>query len=155
LSKTFGLAGLRTGWLATRDAALLDRCQVLKDYTTICQCAPGELLAIVALEARERIVAANRLIVRANLDAARSYFDSRGDLFTWIEPGGGSVAFPAWKGPAPVEDFCRDILRERSVVAVAGSLFEFPGSHFRVGLGRRNLPEVLDQVAEFCRAAYS
>jgi aspartate/methionine/tyrosine aminotransferase len=36
MSKSFALAGLRIGWLATKDRALLGRCAAFKDYTTIC-----------------------------------------------------------------------------------------------------------------------
>jgi hypothetical protein len=32
---------------------------------------------------------------------------------------------------------------------VPGSIFDYPGPHFRIGLGRKNLPEILEQVAEF------
>src|SRR5690349_19645979 len=40
LSKTYALAGLRIGWIATHDGALRDRMARLKDYTTICGSAP-------------------------------------------------------------------------------------------------------------------
>ena len=36
ISKSYGLPGLRTGWIATRDAGLRDAVLTLKDYTTIC-----------------------------------------------------------------------------------------------------------------------
>jgi aspartate/methionine/tyrosine aminotransferase len=147
LSKAFGLPGLRVGWLAARDAGVLDRCQEMKDYTTICHSAPSEVLAIIALQAREAILGRSRDIVGANLAAARSFFAGRPGQFAWLEPQGGSVAFPLWTGPAPVEEFCRRMLTDRGVLVVPGSLFDYPGNHFRVGLGRRNLPQVLDQVA--------
>jgi aspartate/methionine/tyrosine aminotransferase len=144
LSKAFGLPGLRVGWLATHDAGLLDRCQTMKDYTTICHSAPSEVLAIIALQAREQILARSREIVGVNLAAARSFFS---DPFTWLEPQGGSVAFPIRTGPGTVDDFCRRMLAERGVLVVPGSLFDYPGNHFRVGLGRRNLPRVLELAA--------
>ena len=46
MSKSFGLAGLRIGWIATKDKALLSRMVSFKDYTTICNSAPSEFLAI-------------------------------------------------------------------------------------------------------------
>jgi len=55
LSKSFALAGLRVGWIATRDAALRERVAHLKDYTTICGSAPSEILGIIALRARDRV----------------------------------------------------------------------------------------------------
>ncbi|MBI4876211.1 MAG: aminotransferase class I/II-fold pyridoxal phosphate-dependent enzyme [Acidobacteria bacterium] len=153
LSKSFGLPGLRTGWLATRDARLLGRCQTIKDYTTICHSAPGEVLSIIALRARSRIAGRNLGIVRRNLTAARAFFANHGGLFRWMEPRGGPVAFPLWTGPVPLEEFCRRILEERSVLIVPGSLFEFPGSHFRLGLGRLSLGEALTEVADFCEVS--
>ena len=60
LSKTFALAGLRIGWLATRDRDLLARCAALKDYTTICPPTPSEVLALIGLRAREAVLARSR-----------------------------------------------------------------------------------------------
>jgi aspartate/methionine/tyrosine aminotransferase len=150
LSKSFGLPGLRVGWLATREEALLDRWLTIKDYTTICHSAPSEVLAIMALRAKDAILERNRAIIRDNLAATRAFCAAHADLFTWIEPQGGSVAFPIWKGPVPVEEFCRRILEECGVLIVPGSLFDCPGGHFRVGLGRRNLSEGLAEVSRFC-----
>jgi len=153
LSKSFGLPGLRMGWLGSRDASLLKSCIQIKDYTTICHSAPSEILAIIALEAREKILERSRGIVLDNLAAAGDFFPRR-RLFRWIAPLGGPVAFPLWNGPVPVADFCQRMLEERSVLAVPGSFFDHNGNHFRVGLGRRCLPAVLDEVDRFCRDAF-
>src|SRR5262249_20467481 len=67
MSKSFALAGLRIGWLATHDARLLDAAARFKDYTTICASAPAEVMSIVALRARDRVLARSREIVDANL----------------------------------------------------------------------------------------
>jgi aspartate/methionine/tyrosine aminotransferase len=154
LSKSFGLPGLRLGWLAAREQPLVARWLAFKDYTTICHSAPSEILAIIALRAKEQIIQRNRSIIRDNLAALAAFFSAHGHLFTWVPPQGGSVAFPVWTGPLPVEHFCHRILEERGVLIVPGSLFSFPGNHFRVGLGRRNLDAALDQVSQFCRAAF-
>ena len=63
MSKSFALAGLRIGWLATRDRAVLDRCARMKDYTTICSSAPSEVLALIALRARDAVLERSRSIV--------------------------------------------------------------------------------------------
>ena len=63
MSKSFAMAGLRIGWLATRDRELLARCAAMKDYTTICSSAPSEILALIGLRARDRILARSRGIV--------------------------------------------------------------------------------------------
>ena len=146
LSKSFALPGLRLGWLATQDKSILDQCQSFKDYTTICASAPSEILGIMALRARETILARNLEIILSNLHHAEAFFRQYPDLFSWIEPHAGSVAFPQWKDRAPVEVFCEDVLNQQGVMIVPGSLFDYPGNHFRIGLGRKNFPEALERV---------
>jgi aspartate/methionine/tyrosine aminotransferase len=148
LSKAFGLPGLRCGWLACADPALIAQFQAFKDYTTICASAPGEVLSIVALRARERILARCQNLVRANLGLARDFFTQRPASFHWLEPAGGSIAFPRWLGVGTADEFAESCLARRGVMVVPGSMFAFPGEHFRVGLGRRNLPEILATLAE-------
>ena len=143
LSKAFGLPGLRSGWLACQDAALLAQFQAYKDYLTICASAPGEILSIIALRAADSILERNRAIVASNLEAARSFFTARSRLFEWLEPHAGSVAFPLWLGQPPLDQFAEEIVARRGVMFVPGAMFAFPGGYFRVGLGRKNLPEVL------------
>ena len=56
MSKTYGLPGLRLGWLASHDRQALDRVLDFKHYTTICSSAPSELLGEIALRHREALV---------------------------------------------------------------------------------------------------
>jgi aspartate/methionine/tyrosine aminotransferase len=147
LSKSFALPGLRIGWLATRASGLIDRWLAFKDYTTICNSAPGEILGLIALQNKAHILRRNLEIILANLEKAERFFGEHTQHFSWFRPQAGSVAFPEWLGNAPVEQFCQDILDRQAVMVVPGSLFDFPGNHFRVGLGRRNLPEALEHIA--------
>jgi aspartate/methionine/tyrosine aminotransferase len=147
LSKSFGLPGLRVGWLATREKGVLRRCRQLKDYTTICASAPSEILALVALRARRPILDRNLGIVRANLGRAEAFFGARTHLFRWLPPHAGSVAFPEWRGGLPLDELRRRAL-DRGVMVVTGDFFDCAGSHFRLGLGRRGLPDALAAFAE-------
>ncbi len=149
LSKAFGLPGLRVGWLATRESALLERWVAFKDYTTICTSAPSEVLGIIALQSREPILLRNSEIVRANLAAATEFFAVHDDRFGWLAPKAGPVAFPTWRGDDTVERFCRQVIDGAGVLIVPGSMFEAPGDHFRIGLGRRGLPDALARLAEY------
>ncbi len=148
LSKSFSLPGLRIGWLATRDRRLLDRCATFKDYTTICSAAPSEILAIMALRRKDGIIAANRRIIGANLGSCRSFCREHSRWLEWLEPDGGSTAFPRLRPPLEADGFCDRLLHRRSVMAASGRLFDWPGEHVRLGLGRRNLPDVLAEVAD-------
>ena len=72
LSKTVGLPGLRIGWLAASDRDFMARVAQLKDYTTICPAAPSEVLALIALRAREKLLGRSRSIVMQGATSAPS-----------------------------------------------------------------------------------
>jgi aspartate/methionine/tyrosine aminotransferase len=146
MSKSFAMGGARIGWAATRDRELRDRIARLKDYTSICCSAPSEILALIALRARDRVLARSREIVFANLERLDRFFAEWPDVFTWVRPRGGSIAFPALRSEWPVSEFAQQLAEREGVVVVPAPVFEFPGNHFRIGLGRRNLPEALDRV---------
>jgi aspartate/methionine/tyrosine aminotransferase len=149
MSKAFGLAGLRIGWIATRDSDLLRRVAAFKDYTTICNSAPSEILALIALRARETILERNRGLLGRNLVHLDRFFTEHGDLFSWVRPRAGSVAFPRLSAGLPAEEFCGDLLEREGVLLLPGSAFEYPGEHFRIGFGRKNLPEALSRLERF------
>jgi len=149
LSKSFALPGLRLGWLSTQERAFVEQWLAFKDYTTICSSAPSEILGIMALRAQEMILARNLAIIQENLQAAGRFFGERRELFDWIPPQAGSIAFPRWCGNVPVEKFCKEVVTRQGVMIVPGSIFDFPGNHFRVGLGRKNFPEALGRVDDY------
>jgi aspartate/methionine/tyrosine aminotransferase len=152
LSKTFALPGLRLGWLAMQGRALLTQWLSYKDYTTICNSAPSEVLGIMALRAKDAIITRNLDIIRHNLQVAEQFFAAHADRFAWIKPHAGSIAFPRWLAATPVEEFCEDVLTQQNVMIVPGRIFDYPGNHFRVGLGRRNLAEALQRVDDYLRS---
>jgi aspartate/methionine/tyrosine aminotransferase len=152
MSKALALPGLRLGWLATRASDLLPDWMEYKDYTTICSSAPSEVLALIGLRASRQLLDRSRAIVAGNLAAARAAFATVPNHLQWVAPTGGSIAFPAWTGPGSVEAFCRAALERESVMIVPGSIFDFPGAHFRLGLGRRNFREALARALSVAAA---
>ncbi|MBI3173905.1 MAG: aminotransferase class I/II-fold pyridoxal phosphate-dependent enzyme [Chloroflexi bacterium] len=149
-SKTYGLAGLRIGWVATRNQDVVQRMAALKDYTTICNSAPSEFLAELALRHREKLIERNLDIIRANLAAIDDLFARRADLFRWVCPQAGSMGFPRLvKGD--VEDFCDRLVREAGVLLLPGSVYDDRHNHFRLGLGRKNLPEAVARLEAFLK----
>jgi aspartate/methionine/tyrosine aminotransferase len=150
MSKSFALAGLRIGWLATRDRAVLDRCARMKDYTTICSSAPSEILALIALRARDRVLQRSRSIVSANLAVLDDFFARRADALSWVRPKGGSTGFPKLVsgGPAgPSADaFAARLVEATGVLLLPSSTFGFGDSHVRIGLGRTDLPQALGKL---------
>ena len=152
LSKSFGLPGLRVGWLATKDEAAMQKFAVMKDYTSICGSAPSEILGIMALRAKEIIVQDKLALILENLKRARQFFGGSGDLFQWIEPLAGSTAFPRLLTGQAVEQFCGELVDQKNVMLLPGDVFDFPGNHFRVGLGRQDFAEGLALFEQFIRA---
>ena len=147
MSKTFGLPGLRIGWLATQAADLPARWLALKDYTTICNSAPSEILALIGLRAGDRLAARSLAIIQANLKLAQAFCAEHRDQIHWLGGGGGSIAFPRWQGEEALDALCQRALAQQGLMIVGSSIFDHAGSHFRIGLGRRNFPQVLEQFA--------
>jgi aspartate/methionine/tyrosine aminotransferase len=149
MSKSFALAGLRIGWLATRDVRLLDAAARFKDYTTICASAPAEILSLVALRARDAVLARSRSIVAANLALLDGFFARRPEQFGWVRPRGGSIGFPELRADVPIDRFTEDLVAAEGVLLAPGSIFGHPGNHFRLGFGRTDLPAALAGLEVF------
>jgi len=152
MSKSFALAGLRIGWLATRDRELLARCAAFKDYTTICSSAPSEILALIGLRARDVVLERSRRIVTANVELLDRFFADHADRVAWVRPRGGSVGFPRLLDDRPIDEFAARLVEAEGVLLLPGSQFGFEGNHFRIGFGREDLPEALDGLERFLAA---
>ena len=148
MSKTYGLAGLRIGWTATRNEKLFNELAAFKDYTTICNSAPSEFLATLALRHAGTIAGRNLQIIRDNLDRLDQFFGSHTDLFEWHRPKGGSVGFPMLLR-GDVEAFCADLVEKAGVLLLPGTLYGGEFNAFRIGFGRRNMPEALSKFREY------
>src|SRR2546429_9384854 len=105
MSKTYGLPGLRLGWLVSKDADILRRCLELKYYTTICTSAPSEFLSALALRHRQVLVERNREIVLRNLPLLDSFFERRSDLFELVKPNASPIGFVRYKPQRDVLSF--------------------------------------------------
>ena len=150
LSKTYGLPGLRIGWIATHDAELYQQLAALKDYTTICNSAPSELLAEVAVRHRESLAGRNVARIKRNLSLLTAFFSRHQELLSWQPPKAGPIAFPRLL-QGEVEAFCDRLVREASVLLLPGDIYDDTGNHFRLGFGRENMPEALQQWEAWLR----
>jgi aspartate/methionine/tyrosine aminotransferase len=118
MSKTYGLPGLRIGWIATRNARVYEHMAALKDYTTICNSAPSEFLAELALRHRVQLAQRNLEIIMRNLQLLDDFFAEHADQFAWVRPNAGPIAFPKLlQGNA--DEFCHALVTQQGVV-IAG-----------------------------------
>jgi aspartate/methionine/tyrosine aminotransferase len=154
LSKSYGLPGLRIGWIACRDRALLSRMERIKHYLSICNSAPSEVLAGIALRARETILARNRALVAGNLEVLARFMDDYTDLFDWYLPDGGCIGYPRYRGADGVTAFTRRLVDETGVLLLPASVYrsdlgEVPRDRFRIGYGRADMPEAINALRGF------
>ncbi len=145
MSKAYGLPGLRIGWLACKDRPTLVRFERYKHFLSICNSAPSEVLARIALKSRAAILEKNRRIVRDNIAVLNRFFADYRDLFDWREPDGGCVGFIRYKGAEGVEEFTRRAVEEAGVLFLPSSLYRselgpVPENCLRVGFGRSHVP---------------
>lgn len=144
MSKAYGLPGLRIGWIASQDQALLQRLERYKHYLSICNSAPSERLATIALGVREKLLARVRALMTSNLAQLEAFFERHPALFEWRRPDGGCIAFPRFTGRGGVEAFCESLVEDSGVLLLPASIYRSdlmptPIDRFRVGFGRNNM----------------
>jgi aspartate/methionine/tyrosine aminotransferase len=149
MSKSFGLAGLRLGWIATQDAELVRRIISWKDYTTICTSAPAEFLSTIALRHTDTIIARNQKILNENLTLLMDFFARHADLFSCQEPLAGPVCFPRYLGDEGAAAFCDTVVRETGVLLLPSTAFCAGDEHIRFGFGRRDMVPALAVLEEY------
>ena len=144
LSKSYGLPGLRVGWIACQDHDILLKMERLKHYLSICNSGPSEELSIIALKNRKTILARNCNIVDENLKKWDTFFAQYPALFDWQHPDGSCMAYPRYKGRDGVESFTTSLLEDSGVLFLPSSIYtskltSTPTDRFRLGFGRRKL----------------
>ncbi len=149
MAKAFALPGLRIAWTATRNKNILEKMAKFKDYTTICNSAPSEFLAIIAVKNREKIFKRNLEIISSNLKLLNSFFDKYKDIFNWQAPKAATIAFPGIKLNMDVEKFCIDLIEKRGVFLLPSTKYDFGNKNFRIGFGRKNMPFCLEKFEEY------
>lgn len=154
MSKAYGLPGLRVGWIACQDNGVLQKLEQYKHYLSICNSAPSERLAEIALGVRDKLLHRNRSLMAENLDKLDAFFEDYAELFEWQHPDGGCIAFPRYTGRGGVEKFCNDLIEEAGVLLLPASIYRSelmnaPDDRFRIGFGRAKMAEGLSAFREY------
>ncbi len=148
LSTSYGLPGLRIGWIATQNARIRENILMFKDYTTLCNAAPSEFLARMALRVGPHILRRNLEIVMANLEILRDFFSAYADALRWVEPRAGAIGFPTLL-EGGVDAFCNDVLDGEGVLLLPGTVYDEASCELRIGYGRRNMQEALGRLSAY------
>jgi aspartate/methionine/tyrosine aminotransferase len=131
LTKSYGLASLRAGWVVASDA-LTYRIRRARDVVDGTGPIVAERLAVLAFEQLDALYARARAILARNKSLADAFLRSRPEL-EWV-PSSGTIVFPRIRGLADSRPFVDRLMRERSTALGPGSFFEAP-AHFRLGYG--------------------
>ncbi|NWB98692.1 aminotransferase class I/II-fold pyridoxal phosphate-dependent enzyme [Pseudomonas gingeri] len=156
MSKPYGLPGLRIGWIACQDREVLSRMERMKHYLSICNSGPSEVLARIALKAREAILERIHQLMRHNLKLLDGFFHEFEGLFEWYRPDGGCIAYPRYLGAEGVERFASELVESTGVLLLPSSIYEsalgpVPQDRFRIGYGRAHMEEGLEVFANYLR----
>ena len=149
MSKTFGMAGVRLGWVATKNKELYKKIMTYKDYVTICPSAPSEILSLIALKNKDIIINKHLERIRKNLKLLDIFFAKYSNLFSWIKPKAGTIGFPRLKTNINSLAFCQKIVEKTGIMLLPSTVYDFEDRYIRIGFGRENMPEVLKQFDNY------
>ncbi|HHY78153.1 MAG TPA: aminotransferase class I/II-fold pyridoxal phosphate-dependent enzyme [Clostridiales bacterium] len=149
MSKAYGLAGLRVGWLVSKDHEMLKKVVKFKHYMSICDSAPAEFLAKVALRHSDELLERSKNIIRNNIKIADEFFDKYPYLFEKKPITCGPVAYHKLLIDMPIKEFCQLAVDKKGVLLLPSYIYEMDGQYFRMGYGRKNMPECLAKFEEF------
>lgn len=151
MTKSFGLAGLRIGWIGSRDEKFLQEIGSYKLYTSICNSAASEILAFMALRAKEKILKRNREILLKNLKHLDDFMQRNQKALSWVRPKGGTMAVLKLLLPIDVDEFAKNLVKQEGILIMPSSVFDLPGNYFRIGFGRKNMPSILEKFETYLK----
>jgi hypothetical protein len=140
LTKSYGLAGLRCGWIVSR-AELAERFRRTRDLVDNASSAPADRLSALAFSQVAALAERTRRLLARNIECARSFLDAH-PVLEVAGPPGASVVFPRLAGIPDAGPFVRRLLDDHGVAVAPGHFFDAP-AHFRLSLAGR--PEPLEQ----------
>ena len=143
MSKSFGLAGLRIGWIITKDEHLLQKIISFKDFLSICNNAPSEILSFIALNHKENFINPNIQKIVSNISVFEKFVKKYPNIFSFSKMKAGSTGFVELKINKTSLEFCEKLVKETSIMLLPSEVFDYGNKHIRVGFGRRNFSEGL------------
>ena len=121
MSKSYSLAGLRTGWLAG-PREVIQRCLDVRDYTTISGGVLDDALAAVALENREGCSGAASRSSARNLAVVDEWI-AREPRLRYVRPRAGTIALIRYEHDLPSVDFCQGLFDFNGAFVMPGAAF--------------------------------
>ena len=152
LSKTYGLPGIRMGWIVCKDPLLMETFLAAKEQIHISGSVLDEEIAFHYLRHKEKHFEKIRKDLRGKFDIVKEWLTNQ-DGFEWVEPKGGCVCFPRMRRPerVDIDKFYKILLEKYGTYTGPGHWFEMPRHYMRVGYGwptKQQLHEGLEGLSK-------
>jgi aspartate/methionine/tyrosine aminotransferase len=136
LSKTFGVPGIRIGWIVSSDRRLLHDLLCAKEQIAICGSVLDEYVGHAVYAARDQWLPQINRRLGAALTTVKQWL--AGELrMEWVQPDGGCVCFPRIKADAGIDvaQFHRRLIDDHGVFVGPGRWFDRSDDYMRLGFG--------------------
>lgn len=147
MAKTFALAGLRLGWVVCKNRVIMDQMKNFKDYLTICSPSTSEIISLIVLRNRDKLIQHNLAKIIQNINLFRSFCSTHRHHFGFTPTKAGSTAFVKIHMEEPSITFSEKLVQQTGIMTLPAEMFEFGSAHLRIGFGRTNMNvplEILD-----------
>jgi aspartate/methionine/tyrosine aminotransferase len=136
MSKSYGLPGIRIGWLITTDSELQERFLAAKEQIFICTSAVDEYIAEKVLSKKGYIFPGIQRHIDANFHLVKEWMRAN-PYFEWVEPQGGCVSFPRVFSDISMDmnEFYRLLNTKYQTFVGPGHWFEMDDRFMRIGYG--------------------
>ncbi len=143
MAKSFGLGGLRIGWLASQNQEILLKVESFKDYLSICNSATSEILSTIALNNASDFIQPNVEKIKRNIAIFKEFATKNEHFLDFPMPNSGSTAFVKLKIKEKAMDFAERLVQDTGIMLLPSETFEYGTKHARIGFGRANFEEIL------------
>ncbi|KAK4231161.1 hypothetical protein QBC38DRAFT_355209 [Podospora fimiseda] len=126
MSKAHSLAGIRLGWIASRDKSIVEGVAVARDYTSISVSQLDDQVASYALSepVLGPLLKRNLGLAQSNLALVSAFVDKYSSVCSWVKPTAGTTALVQFKKKGEVVDdptFVLDLLEKTKVLFMPAS----------------------------------
>ena len=152
LSKPWGGCGVTIGWLAFQDLSIKQKLVDVQYFGTACPSRASEIQAMMVLRASDQILKKNLTIIRRNLSLLEQFIARYSDLFEWVRPKAGAIAFIRFKGPLTSSELGEQLAGADIGIKPAYCFTDVVTADnyfFRVGFGEEKMPMALDALTAF------
>jgi aspartate/methionine/tyrosine aminotransferase len=149
MSKTFSLAGVRLGWIATKNKKILSEIISHREYNMISCSILNEAISTLALTNAQKIVTRNQKTILESLEILDNWIKSQ-KQFSYVKPKAGTTALIYYDLQIKSAELCDRLAKEKGVFLTPGSCFGMENC-FRIGYcrGINQLKTGLSKIEEF------